>query len=59
VSQGWSQAAAYLAAGILAAILGAILVMIGVYRLSPRGLTPSETLTQLGRDKDVVKGLTQ
>jgi membrane protein implicated in regulation of membrane protease activity len=59
VSQGWTQATAYLAAGILAAVFGAILAMIGAYRLSPRDLTPSETLTQLGRDKDVVKGLTQ
>ena len=59
VSNGWSQPAAYFATAILAAVLGLILAAIGVYRLSPQGLAPSETLTQLEKDKGVVKGLRQ
>lgn len=59
MSEGWSQSVAYLATGVLAAILGLILAAIGARRLSPRGLAPSETLTQLQRDKDVVRGVTR
>jgi uncharacterized membrane protein YqjE len=57
VSAGWSQTLAYLTSAIVAAAVSGILFAIGIKRLDARSLTPRETIVQLGKDKDTVKGL--
>jgi membrane protein implicated in regulation of membrane protease activity len=57
IAGGWSQPVAYLISAIVAAVLAAILFAIGVNRLDARNLAPRETLRQLEKDKDTVKGM--
>ncbi|ANW01550.1 phage holin family protein [Bradyrhizobium icense] len=57
IAGGWSQPVSYLISAIVAAVLAAILLAIGMNRLDARNLTPRETLRQLEKDKDTVKGM--
>ena len=57
ISAGWSQPISYLASAIIAAVLGGVLFAIGINRLDARNLAPRETMRQLEKDKDAVKGL--
>ncbi|KRQ14873.1 MULTISPECIES: phage holin family protein [Bradyrhizobium] len=57
ISAGWSPTLAYLSAAIVAAAISGALFAVGVKRLDPRNLTPQETIRQLEKDKDTVKGM--
>jgi hypothetical protein len=57
ISAGWSQPASYLASAMIAAVLAGVLFAIGINRLDAQHLAPRETMSQLGKDKDAVKGL--
>lgn len=57
IAGGWSQPVAYLISAIVAAVLAAILFAVGMNRLDARHLAPRETLRQLEKDKDTVKGM--
>jgi hypothetical protein len=57
IAGGWSQPVSYLISGIVAAVLAGILFAVGMNRLDARHLTPRETLRQLEKDKDTVKGM--
>jgi uncharacterized membrane protein YraQ (UPF0718 family) len=57
IAGGWSQPVAYLISAIVAAVLAGILFAVGMNRLDARHLTPRETLRQLEKDKDIVKGI--
>jgi len=47
----------YLISAIIAAVLAAILFAVGMNRLDARHLAPRETLRQLEKDKETVKGM--
>ena len=57
IAAGWSQSVSYLLSAILAFVIAGILFAIGMSRLSPRNLAPRETMRQLEKDKDVVRGM--
>jgi hypothetical protein len=57
IAGGWSQPVAYLISAIIAAALAGIFIAVGMNRLDVRHLTPRETLRQLEKDKDTVKGI--
>jgi putative superfamily III holin-X len=57
IAGGWSQPVSYLISAIVAAALAGILFAVGMSRLDARHLTPRETLRQLEKDKDTVKGM--
>jgi uncharacterized integral membrane protein len=57
IAGGWSQPVSYLISGIVAAVLAGILFAVGMNLLDARHLTPRETLRQLEKDKDTVKGM--
>ncbi|MGX1167932.1 hypothetical protein AB7M16_004198 [Bradyrhizobium sp. USDA 372] len=57
ISAGWSQPVSYLTSAIIAAAIAAVLVAIGINRLDARQLAPRETIGQLEKDKDTVKGM--
>jgi uncharacterized membrane protein YqjE len=57
ISAGWSQPLAYLASAILALLLAVVLVAFGLNRFEARKLAPTETLRQLDKDKETVKGM--
>jgi uncharacterized integral membrane protein len=57
IAGGWSQPVSYLISAIIAAALAGILFAVGMSRLDARHLTPRETLRQLEKDKDTVKGI--
>jgi hypothetical protein len=57
IAGGWSQPVSYLISAIVAAALAGILFAVGMNRLDARHLTPRETLRQLEKDKDTVKGM--
>lgn len=57
IANGWSQAAAYLASALLAAVVAAVLFAIGMHRLDARHLKPGETIRQLDKDKAAMKGI--
>ena len=56
IAGGWSEPVAYLLSALLAAVLAAILGTVGMQRLKPERLKPSETINQLEQDKTAVKG---
>lgn len=56
---GFSDPVAYLMAGVAAALLSAVLVGIGISRLSGDALKPAITLDQLQRDKAAAKEMLQ
>ena len=55
MATGRSPAISYLTAAIVAAVLAALLIAIGMHRLNARKLLPHETIQQFEKDKDVVK----
>jgi Putative Actinobacterial Holin-X, holin superfamily III len=57
ISAGWSQPLSYLASAVVAAVLAGVLFAIGIHRLDARNLAPRETMRQLEKDKDTVKGM--
>jgi len=57
IAAGWSQPLAYLASAVVAAVIAGVLFAIGFNRLDPRNLAPHETMRQLEKDKDTVKGM--
>ncbi|MCK1720520.1 phage holin family protein [Bradyrhizobium sp. 141] len=57
ISAGWSQPLSYLTSAVIAAAIAAALVAVGINRLDMRQLTPRETIGQLEKDKDTVKGM--
>ena len=57
IAGGWSQPVAYLISAIIAAALAGIFIAVGMNRLDARHLAPRETLRQLEKDKDTVKGM--
>jgi hypothetical protein len=57
IAAGWSQPVSYLISAIVAAVLAGILFAVGMNRLDARHLAPRETLRQLEKDKDTVKGM--
>ena len=57
IAGGWSQPVSYLISAIVAAVLAGILFAVGMNRLDARHLVPRETLRQLEKDKDTVKGM--
>jgi hypothetical protein len=54
---GWSQPLSYLIAAVIAAAIAGILCLVGFKRLDARNLMPRETVRQLEKDKDTVKGM--
>ena len=57
ISAGWSQPLSYLTSAILASVIAGLLVAIGMSRLDSRKLIPGETMRQLEKDKNTVKGM--
>ena len=57
IAAGWSQPLAYLTSAIVAAVIAGALFAIGINRLDSRNLAPHETMRQLEKDKDTVKGM--
>ena len=57
IAGGWSQPVSYLISALVAAVLAGILFAVGMNRLEARHLAPRETLRQLEKDKDTVKGM--
>lgn len=57
ISAGWSPSVSYLLSAILAAVIAAVLFAVGINRLDMRNLAPHETIGQLEKDKDTVKGM--
>ena len=54
---GWSQPLSYLTAALVAAVIAGALFALGINRLYARNLAPRETMRQLEKDKDTVKGM--
>jgi membrane protein implicated in regulation of membrane protease activity len=57
VEAGWSQPISYLLSAILALVIAGVLFAVGISRLNARNLAPRETMRQLEKDKDTVKGM--
>ena len=57
IAGGWSPPVSYLISAIIAGVLAGILFAVGMNRLDARHLAPRETLRQLEKDKDTVKGM--
>jgi hypothetical protein len=57
VAAGTSPLMSYLASAIVAAVIAGVLFAIGINRLDARNLAPHETMRQLEKDKDTVKGM--
>jgi membrane protein implicated in regulation of membrane protease activity len=57
VAAGTSPPMSYLASAIVAAVIAGVLFAIGINRLDARNLAPHETMRQLEKDKDTVKGM--
>ena len=57
IAGGWSESMSYLIAAVIAAAIAGILCLVGFKRLDARNLMPRETVRQLEKDKDTVKGM--
>ena len=57
IAGGWSEPVSYLIAAVVAAALAGILFIVGLKRLDARNLMPRETVRQLEKDKDTLKGM--
>jgi len=57
ISAGWSQPLSYLTSAIIAAAVAGALVAMGMKRLDMGQLMPRETIGQLEKVKDTVKGM--
>jgi hypothetical protein len=56
VAGGWSEPGAHLLSALVAVVIAGILAFMGMQRLKPENLKPEQTINQLERDKDAVKG---
>jgi hypothetical protein len=59
ISAGWSQPLAYLTSAVIAAAVSGALFAVGLGRLQAGNLMPRETIRQLEKDKNAVKGMAQ
>jgi hypothetical protein len=59
IAAGWSQSVSYLLSAVLAFVVAGVLLAIGMSRLDARNLAPRETMRQLEKDKDAMKGMVQ
>ncbi|MHC2576480.1 putative membrane protein YqjE [Bradyrhizobium diazoefficiens] len=57
ISAGWSPALSYLTSAIVAAAISGALFAVGMKRLDAGSLAPQETLRQLEKDKETMKGM--
>ncbi|UEM13316.1 phage holin family protein [Bradyrhizobium barranii subsp. barranii] len=57
INGGCSPTLAYLTSTIVAAAISGALFAMGIKRLDARSLAPRETIRQLEKDKDTVKGM--
>jgi len=57
IAGGWSPPVSYLISAIVAGVLAGILFAVGMSRFDARHLALRETLRQLEKDKDTVKGM--
>jgi len=57
IAAGWSQPVSYVVSAILAAAIAGVLFGIGLNRLNARKLAPHETMRQLEKDKNAMKGM--
>ena len=57
ISAGWSPTLSYLASAVVAAAISGALIAVGINRLDAGELAPKETIRQLEKDKDTVKGM--
>ena len=57
IAGGWSEPVSYLIAAVVAAALAGTLFIVGLKRLDARNLAPRETVGQLEKDKDTLKGM--
>ena len=57
IAGGWSEPVSYLIAAVVAAAIAGILFIVGLKRLDTSNLAPRETVRQLEKDKDTVKGM--
>ena len=57
IAAGWSQAVSYVVSAVLALVIAGMLFAIGIGRLRARNLAPHETMRQLEKDKNAVKGM--
>ena len=57
IDAGWSRPVSYLVSAILAFVIAGVLFAIGMSRLDARNLAPRETMRQLEKDKNTVKGM--
>jgi hypothetical protein len=59
IAAGWSQSVSYLLSAVLAFVVAGVLFATGMSRLDARNLAPRETMRQLEKDKDAMKGMVQ
>ena len=59
IAHGWSQPVSYFISAIVAGVIAGVLFAIGINGLSASNVTPHETIRQLEKDKDTVKGIVQ
>jgi hypothetical protein len=57
IGSGWSEPVSYLIAAVVAPAIAGILFMVGLKRRDASNLVPRETVRQLQKDKDTVKGM--
>lgn len=57
IAAGWSQSISYLLSAVLAFVIAGVLFAIGMSRLDARNLTPRETINEIEKDKNTVKGM--
>lgn len=55
--QGMSPVAAHVLAGVVGAILGGVLIIMGLARLKPSSLTPETTIRQIQKDVAAAKDM--
>ncbi|MBV9241002.1 MAG: phage holin family protein [Acidobacteria bacterium] len=59
IQAGWSAPLSYLGSAILAAIIAAVFLLVGMSRLKARSLMPGETINQLRKDAQMAKRVAQ
>jgi len=57
IKVGWSEPISYFVAAVVAAAIAGILFIVGLKRLDTSNLAPHETVRQLEKDKDTLKGM--
>ena len=56
IANNWSPAAAYLVSAVLAAVVAGAMLAAGASKFNAINMKPSETLHQLEKDKQAIKG---